>query len=125
MKYDFNTLEAFNALRTTLKQLRKDLSLLHHSVVCKTSLRKIRSKFKEIRKFIENYKKTENYDLLSQYIAHTGCHNFLGHLDDEFLSSLKQRTYTLQEIFSILKQLSLTINELDQEVININERYFL
>lgn len=125
MKYDFNTIESFTAIRTALKQLRKDLSLLHHSVVCKTKLRGIYSKFREIRKFIQTYKTSDDYALLSQYIEHTGCHNFLEKLDEDFLLSLKQRNYTLQEIFSILKTISLTINELDQEVLNINERYFL
>lgn len=126
MKFDFNTIESFTATRAALKNLRKSLSLLHHSLVCQTTTRKLNTKFRELRKFIIDYKFSDEYDLLCEYISAVHCLNFFNRLlDDAFLESLQQRTYTLQDVLSILKKVSLTIDEIDQEIININERYFL
>lgn len=125
MEYDFNTIESFTATRATLKEFRKALSLLHHSLVCQTKTRYLNAKFREVRRFILDYKSSEDYALLCEYISSVHCPNFFNRFDDEFLESLKQRTFTLQEILAILKKISLTIDEIDQEIININEKYFL
>lgn len=125
MEYDFNSIESFTATRAALKDLRKNLSMLHHSLVCQTKTRYLSAKFREVRRFILEYKESDDYTLLCEYISAVHCPNFFTRLDDELLESLKQRTFTLQEILSILKKISLTIDEIDQEIININERYFL
>lgn len=125
MKYDFNTIESFTATRAALKEFRKSLSLLHHSLVCQTKIRHINTKFRELRNFILDYKSSDSYELLCEYISTVRCPNFFNRLDDELLENLNQRSYSLQEVLSILKKISLIIDEVDQEIFNINERYFL
>lgn len=125
MKYDFNTVESFIETRAALKNLRKTLSMLHHSLVCQTKIKQLNAKFREVRAFILDYKSGDDYELLCQYISKVRCPNFFNRLDEELLESLIQKTFTLQDVLSILKKLSLTIDEIDQEIININEKYFL
>ena len=125
MKYDFNTVESFTETRAALKKLRKSLSMLHHSLVCQTNIKHLNSKFRELRAFILDYKSGNDYELLCQYISTVRCPNFFNRLDENFLERLLKKAFTLQDILSILKNLSLTIDEIDQEIININERYFL
>ena len=124
MKQDFNPIEYYTQIRAALKTFRKSLSMLHHTLVCQTKVKQINAKFREIRNFILDYQSSEDYVIIREYIRASKCPNFFSRLDDELLESLTKKSYTLQDVLSILKKISLVIDEIDQEIFNINEKYF-
>lgn len=124
MKYDFNSIETLVLVRTTLRKLMKNISELHYSIVCKTELKDISAKLEEVSSQIKNFQQTDDYSLLCNYLSYTRCPNFFRHIDKNFFDSLSLPSYTLQDVLAILKKLNSTSNELEQEIININEKYF-
>ena len=122
---DFNTLETFLAVRSALKNLSKILVSQHHSIVCQTQIENIHKKLREFYIFVLDYRASDDYSLLCKYIDYSKCTNFFNRLNDDFLVALKNRNLTLKDILSLLKQISLTINEIDKVIIGINDIYFL
>ena len=124
MKYDFNSIETLVLVRSTLRKLVKKIAHFHCVLVSQTNVKDLNSKLKEFDLLIHEYLETEEYALLQEYLNHIHCPNFFRHIDKHFLESLNQESYTLQDVLSILKKISSTSSELEQEIININEKYF-
>ena len=124
MKYDFNSIETLVLVRATLRKLMKKISQSHYAIVCQTEIKDISIKFEEVYSQIKDFQQTEEFSLLSDYLSYTHCPNFFRHLDESFFTSLTLKSYTLQDILTVLKKLNSTSNELEQEIININEKYF-
>ena len=124
MKYNFSSIETLVLVRSTLRKLMKNISQLHYSIVCQTEIKDISHKLEEVSFQIKEFQQTDDYYLLCDYLSYTRCPNFFRHIDENFFSSLSLSSYTLQDVLAILKKLNATSNELEQEIININEKYF-
>lgn len=124
MKYNFNSIETLVLVRVTLRKLMKNISQLHYSIVCQTEIKEISNKLKELSSQIKEFQQTDDYSLLCNYLSYTRCPNFFRHIDEDFFISLSLPSYTIQDVLAILKKLNSTSNELEQEIININEKYF-
>lgn len=124
MKYDFSSVETLVLVRSTLRKLVQKVSSLHSVIAIQTPLNNIPSKLKEFWNILNDYQNSEDYKLLCQYIHSVRCPNFFRQIDNEFMEALSQENYNLQDILAILKKLSLMRSEVEQEIININEKYF-
>ena len=124
MKYDFNSIENVILVRSTLRKLVKKISHFHSVIALQTDINNIPSKLKEFLTVIDDYKNSEEFKLLYAYIDSVHCQNFFRQIDNNFLSALSQESYTLQDLLSILKNISSMRSEVEQEIININEKYF-
>ena len=124
MKYDFNSIENLVLVRSTLRKLVKKISYLHGVIATQSSINDIPTKLKEFLLIIDDYKNSEDFKLLTEYIDAVHCPNFFRQIDKDFFEALAKENYTLQDILSILKKISLMRSEVEQEIININEKYF-
>jgi hypothetical protein len=124
MNYDFNSIETLILVRATLRKLMKNISQLHYSIVCQTEIKNLPLKLEDVSSQIKKFQQTDDYSLLCNYLSYTHCPDFFRHMDETFFNSLSLTSYTLQDILAILKKLNSTSNELEQEIININEKYF-
>lgn len=124
MKYDFNSIENIVLVRSTLRAFVKRISDFHSIILVQTSINNIPLKLKEFLNFFNDYQNSDEYKLLCQYIHSVRCPNFFREIDNEFYKALSKKNYNIQDILSILKKISLIRSEVEQEIININEKYF-
>ena len=124
MKYDFTSIETLVLVRSSLRKLVKKISQAHYNLISHTNLEDVQAKLKDFQTFINKFQETDEYILLCEYINYVHCPNFFRRINKKFISSLSLEKCTIQDILSILKKINLTLNELEQEITNINEKYF-
>ena len=108
MKYDFRSVTTLVEVRTALRELLQSISMTHQAIVCETELKEITTPLRNFKNLAEEYAKTTNYELLREYTS----------------NSLERESYTIREVLAIMKIISVASDEIEQEITNINERYF-
>ncbi|MBQ8298505.1 MAG: hypothetical protein IJX99_01295 [Clostridia bacterium] len=124
MKYDFKNVSTLIEVRAALRELLQNISMLHQSIVCETELKEITVPFRKFKDLAMKYTETPDYMLLKEYTYSISCLNFFRHFNEEFFDSLERDCYTIQEVLSIMKIIGVASDEIEQEIANINERYF-